>query len=125
MKMKIFLAVSAAAGIAAVFGLTGCVETVTNKQALGVPYARDYAEGEYERTVDQVFNAAKGVVEHAGTLVTESTVHGQTNLVKTIEGKVNQRNVYVRVQSVTPTVSHIIVQARHPAGALLACVPAQ
>ena len=40
--MKIFLAVSAAAGIAAVLGLTGCVETVTNKQALGVPYATAY-----------------------------------------------------------------------------------
>lgn len=117
MKMKIFFAVSAVAATAVVCSLTGCVETVTKKQALGVPYARDYVEGEYERTVDQVFNAAKTVVEHAGTLLNESTLHDQTNLVKTLEGKVNQKNVYVRVEAVTPKVSHIAVQARHPAGA--------
>jgi hypothetical protein len=30
---------------------------------------------------------------------------------------VNQRNVYVRVESMTPTLTAIAVQARHPAGA--------
>jgi len=114
MKTKIFFVASMAALVVA--GV-GCVETVTNKEALGVPWVRDYFEGKYERSVDQVFDAAKNVLGRAGTLVSESTLHGQTNTVKTIEAKVNQRNVYVRVQSVTPAITSLAVQARHPAGA--------
>jgi hypothetical protein len=114
MKTKIFFGLGA---VVTVLAVTGCVETVTNKEALGVPWVRDYFEGQYERSVDQVFDAAKTVLNRAGTLVSESTLHGQTNTVKTLEAKVNQRNVYVRVQSVTPTVTALAVQARHPAGA--------
>ena len=113
MKTKIFFAVGAAALIVA--GM-GCVQTVTDKQAPGVPFTRDFLEGKYERSVDQVFDAAKTVLTRSGTLLNESIIHGQTNTVKTLEGKVNQRNVYVRVQSMTPNLTAIAVQARHPAG---------
>jgi hypothetical protein len=114
MKTKIFLVLGAAALIVAG---AGCVQTVTDKEALGVPFARDLLEGQYERSVDQVFDAAKTVLTRSGTLKNETIVHGQTNTVKTLEAKVNQRNVYVRVTSMTPTITAIAVQARHPAGA--------
>jgi hypothetical protein len=90
---------------------------VTDKPAPGVPFSRDLLEGRYDRSVDQVFDAAKTVLTRSGTLLNESIIHGQTNTVKTLEAKVNQRNVYVRVESMTPTLTAIAVQARHPAGA--------
>ena len=114
MKTKIFAAFAAAAIL---LGFSACVSTVTDQHTPGVPLLKDSFANRYERTVDQAFEAAKAVIGNSGVLNSESILHNQTNLVKTIEGKVNQRNVYVRVQSVTPTVSHIIVQARHPAGA--------
>jgi len=114
MKTKILFAAGAAALILVA---AGCVETVTNKEALGFPGARSYFEGNYERSVDQVFDAAKTVLSRSGTLLSESTLHGQTNTVKTLEAKVNQRNIYVRVQSMTPTMTSLAVEARHPAGA--------
>jgi hypothetical protein len=114
MKTKIFFAAGAAAVILAV---AGCVDTVTNKQTIGIPLVRDSVEGRYERSVDQVFQAALGVMQHAGTLVSEATLHGQTNTVKTIEAKVNQRNVYVRVESVAPNITGVAVQTRTPGGA--------
>src|ERR1044071_2703855 len=99
MNRKIFFAIGAGALLVA--GV-GCVQTVTEKQALGVPFNRDYLEGQYERSVDQVFDAAKTVLSRSGTLLNESVIHGQTNTVKTLEAKVNQRNIYVRVSSMTP-----------------------
>lgn|SRR5689334_21771301 len=114
MRTKIFFAIGA---VVLILAGVGCVQTVTDKPALGVPFTRDYLEGQYERSVDQVFDAAKTVLTRSGTLLNESIIHGQTNTVKTLEAKVNQRSVYVRVSSMTPTVTAIAVQARSKAGA--------
>jgi hypothetical protein len=106
-----------AAGLAAACAVAGCVETVTDKQTVGIPLIRDSMEGRYDRSVDQVFRAAYGVLDKAGTLVNDSTLHNQTNLVRTIEAKVNQRNVYVRIESVAPNITALAVQTRTPGGA--------
>jgi hypothetical protein len=37
------------------------------------------------------------VIKFNGTLVNETTLYSETNLVKTVEGKINQRDVWVRV----------------------------
>jgi len=53
-------------------------------------------------------------------LVHEGTLYGQTNavgnMVRTVQGKVNQRSVYVRVEQVDPKVTGVTVQTRTSAG---------
>ena len=43
-------------------------------------------------------------------------MYNQTNAVKTVEGKVNQRTVWVRVEAVDPKVTEVTVQTRTPGG---------
>jgi len=111
MKEKIFLVLAAISLIGA-----GCVGTVTGHSTGGDPLVKDRVEGHYERPMDQVFDAAKEVVKLNGTLISESTLHTETNAVKTIEGKVNQRSVYVRVEQQDPKVTGVVVQARTSGG---------
>ncbi|MGN6553128.1 MAG: DUF3568 family protein [Verrucomicrobiota bacterium] len=98
----------------------GCVSTVTGRTTAAVPFIKDKIESRYERPVDQVFQAAKEVVSYNGTLVNEGTLYGQTNtmtsLVKTVEGKVNQRTVWVRIEQIDPKVTGVAVQTRTAAG---------
>src|SRR5579872_6291855 len=85
----------------------GCVSTVDERKTAGVPFIKDRIEGRYERTVEQVADAAKQVVSSNGVLVNESTLYAQTNAVKTVEGKVNQRTVWVRIESIDPKVTAV------------------
>ena len=112
MKEKFFLGLIAASLVGA-----GCVPTVTGRNTGGIPFIKDAVEGKYERPLEQVFDAAKEVVKFNGTLINESTLHTETNLTKTVEGKVNQRTVFVRVEAVSPTISGVVVQTRTPGGA--------
>src|SRR5260370_11498469 len=107
MKEKIFLALIGASLIGA-----GCVPTVTGRTSMGVPFIKDSVEGHYERPLDQVYDAAKEVVKFNGTLVSESILHTETNMVKTVEGKVNQRSVWIRVEAMDPKVTGVAVQTR-------------
>ena len=111
MKKKIFLALIGAGLIGA-----GCVSTVTGRNTAGVPFIKDSVEGHYERPLDQVFEAAKDVVKFNGTLVNENILHSETNSVKTVEGKINQRTVWVRIEAVDPKVTGVVVQTRTPGG---------
>jgi hypothetical protein len=94
----------------------GCVRTVAGSKTAAVPFVKDRIEGRYERSVDEIFNAAKDVVRANGTLLKESSLPSETNMVKTVEGKVNQRSVWVRVEQIDPKVSSVLVQARTRAG---------
>ena len=111
MKKKIFLALLGA-GLAA----AGCVSTVTGRNTAGVPFITDAVQGRYERPLDQVFEAAKEVVKFNGALINESILHSETNSVKTVEGKINQRTVWVRVEAVDPKVTAVTVQTRTSGG---------
>ncbi len=93
-----------------------CVSTVNQRTTPGVPFVKDKMEGRYERSVDQCFTAAKEVVSSLGTLVNESTLYNQTNTVKTVEGKVNQRSVWIRIAPVDQKVTSVLVQTRTQAG---------
>ena len=112
MKMKILLGL---VGAVASFAFIGCVDTVTDRKTHWVP-AKDTIEGRYERSVDQVHAAAIEVIKFDGTLVNESVIHSETNTVKTVEGRINQRNVWVRVEQVDPKVTSVKVQTRTPGG---------
>jgi plastocyanin domain-containing protein len=54
-------------------------------------------------------------VKFDGTLVSETTLHG-TNNVLALEGRVNQRSVWISVEQVDPKVSLVLVQARTKGG---------
>ena len=109
--MTIFAIILAACVVA-----TGCVSTVSGEKTAAVPFMKDSIEGRYERPLDQVFEAAKEVVKFNGTLVKEGILHTETNTVKTVEGKVNQRSVWVRVEAVDPKVTGVTVQTRTSGG---------
>jgi hypothetical protein len=96
--------------------LSGCVNTVGGGHTAGMPFVKDRVKGSYERSVDQVYEAAKDVVKLNGTLIRESILHTETNDVKTVEGKVNQRDVWVLVAPVDPKVTEVTVQARTSGG---------
>lgn len=114
MKIKL-LAVVAGIACLAVLG-TGCVSTVSGGSTVGVPFTKDRIEARYQRPLDDVYDAAKQVIQNKGVLVNETILHGQTNavnnIVKTIEGHVNQSTVWVRVAQVEPKVTDVTVQAR-------------
>jgi maltose-binding protein MalE len=111
MKVKI-QAILAVAALVAV----SCVSTVNDRTTPGMPFVKDKIQGRYERSVDEIFQAAKDVIKENGVLVNESVIYNQTNMVKTVEGKVNQRNVWVRVQSVDPKITDVTVQTRTQGG---------
>jgi hypothetical protein len=104
------------AGLAAV--AIGCVGTLNEKKTAAVPLTKDRMEGRYERPASQVFEAAKEVVRLNGTLLSESTLHGGTNAVGVLalEGRVNQRKVWISVEQIDPKVSGVTVQARTKGG---------
>lgn len=111
----------AAAFLGAVVLVAGCVSTVGGSKTAGVPFVNDKIQARYERPMDEVFEAAKEVITYNGTLLSESTLHGQTNAVngiaKVAQGKVNQRTVWVRVQQEDPKITAVAVQTRTSGGA--------
>ena len=110
MKSKFFAVIAGLVIVSA-----GCVDTVNGHKTAAVPWVKDRIEGRYERPAAQVFEAAKAVVTVNGTLLNESTIHG-TNAVLALEGRVNQRAVWISVTQVDPKVSSVIVQARTKGG---------
>ena len=112
MRAKIVLALFGAVLVGA-----GCYNTVNDHSRMGVPFVKDKIEARYERPVDQVFQAAKDVVLTDGALVNEGTIYSDTNSVKTVQGKVNQRDVWIRIEAIDPKVTAVTVQTRTPGGA--------
>jgi len=109
MKLRIF---------AALFGITlvtaGCVSTVTDSKTFGVPLVHDSVQGRYQRSLDQVYRAAVTVVNNNGVMTTEFIPHDSTNAVRSLEGKLNQGKVWVRVEALDPQtpVTGVTVEVR-------------
>ena len=95
----------------------GCVSTVNDRSTVADPFVNDRLENRYERSMDQAYNAAVDVIKIMGAVEREAILNPGTNQVKTIEGRVNKRKVWVRVQSVDPKVTAVTVQVRTSAGA--------
>ncbi len=111
MKTKFFAALIGLSIVAA-----GCVRTVDGKHTGATTFGKDTTESRYERSVDQVCEAAKQVMQDNGVLLRESTLLGGTNAARSFEGKVNQRTVWIRVEPVDSKVTSIIIQARNKWG---------
>ncbi len=96
--------------------VAGCVKTVNERHTFAWSPGKDKFEGRYERPVDQVYAAALDVVKLNGMVTRESIISPGTNQVRAIEGKVNARNVWVRVEPVDPKVTSVVVQVRSKSG---------
>ena len=109
MKTKFFVlfVMAALAGI-----VTGCVETVDGRAQPGVPFLKDKVEGRYERSLPQVIAAAKAVLKFNGQLTSDNSVNNS------LEAKVNQESVWVKVDEIDPVkpVTRVQVQTRSRAG---------
>ena len=115
MKLNLFLALIGLAIVA-----TGCVNTVDGNKSGGVPLIKDRIEARYDRPADEVFVAAKEVVALNGVLLKEGTIFGQTNAVnqiaRTVIGKVNEANVWIRIEQIEPKITALTVQTRTKGG---------
>jgi hypothetical protein len=91
-------------------GVTGCQTTPEGKNRAGVPFVKDTIESRYQRPVAQIFTAARQVLELNGTLTGENTI------TSTLEAKIDNRSVIVKVDEVEPGVSRVQVEARRKMG---------
>ena len=107
MKKTIF-ALSAALALF----VTGCESTVSDTHTLATSWSKDTVAGRYARTADQVYAASVAVIQNNGVMVTEYIPHDTTNAVRSIEGRVNDRKVWVRVEAIDPKTTQVDVQAR-------------
>lgn len=94
----------------------GCVGTVSERKAAAVPFVKDKIEGRYERTVQEVYDASVYVIKLNGTLQNEVTLHKEDAAARALEGRVNQRRVWIRVEPVDAVVTSVVVQARTSGG---------
>lgn len=103
MKLNLF-ALLAAVGVASLS--LGCYTTVEGKKKAGVAMSTDRVEGRYERKPAEVFAAAKQVLGFMGTLTSENTI------ASTLEAKVDNNTVWIKVTEVEPGISQVLVQSR-------------
>lgn len=94
--------------------LTGCINTVDDRTRVGVPFIKDEVEGNYQRTPEQVHQAARVVLKmNGGALVSDDSVSN------TLEAKFNHERVWVRVEEVDPAkpITRVTVETRTISGA--------
>jgi hypothetical protein len=105
MKIKLFV-LFALAGFAGL--VTGCVETVDGRSEPGVPFVKDKADSRYERSVPQILEAARYVINFNGKLVADNSVNNS------LEGRVNQTSVWIKVDQIDAAkpVSQVTIQTR-------------
>lgn len=106
MKQLSIVALSAAAAVI----VSGCFQTQEGNYKAGRPAALDTIESKYERTTDEVFEAAKKALNQNGTVVAENTIS------KTLQAKIDTSSVWVRVEQAEPTIARIWTQVRKSNG---------
>jgi outer membrane murein-binding lipoprotein Lpp len=107
MKITLFAVLAGTVVLAA-----GCVSTVSNTNTLATTWSQDSVAGRYKRTMDQVYQASIAVINQNGVVSTEYIPHDSTNNVRSLEGRVNDRKVWVRVSEVDPQTTQVDVEAR-------------
>jgi hypothetical protein len=107
MKMKFFAILAGAALVA-----TGCVKTVSDSHSVAMTWSTDQISARYQRSIEQVYQAAVTVIQNNGVVISEYIPHDTTNIVRALTGKVNQRNVWVRVEAVDSSITQLTIQSR-------------
>jgi hypothetical protein len=113
MKTKVF---AAFVGTGMILLAAGCIHTVSGTRTPAMSWGQDSFAGRYERSPDQVYQASVAVLNNNGVLLTEYIPHDTTNSVRSMYGKVNQRNVWISVEPVDPKITEVQVQVRTRAG---------
>lgn len=90
--------------------VTGCVNTVDGRTRGGIPFQKDRIEGRYERPPSDLLIAAKDVLKYHGTLTSEDAIRSS------IQGNVDERQIWVMVEPVDNKISRVVVQARKKSG---------
>ena len=100
--------------VAAVMVTAGCISTVSDTKSPAMTWSTDRITARYERSLDQVYQAAITVIKNNGVVLTEYIPHDSTNSVRALSAKVNNRNVWVRVEAVDPAapITQLTIQAR-------------
>jgi len=96
--------------------VAGCVGTVNDRHAFALSPGQDTFESRYKRPVTQVYDAALEVIKSNGTISRESVINPGTDEVRSIEAKVSERKVWVRVEAVDPQITSVKVQVRTSGG---------
>jgi hypothetical protein len=78
---------------------------------MGMPLVNDRIQATYERAPQEIWTAAKDVIAYNGVLTSEDVLKA------TLEGAVDARKVWVRVEPVDTKVTRVVVQVRTKAGA--------
>lgn len=108
-QMKPRFSVLLTAGLLAVAAV-GCVKTVDGQMKYGMPMIKDKIISRYERPVQPIFDAAQEVLKNLGTLAREDRINN------TLEAKVDNRTVRVRVDAEEGGVSRVTTQVRTKVG---------
>ncbi|MDB6026141.1 MAG: hypothetical protein JWM68_2364 [Verrucomicrobiales bacterium] len=107
MKQKIF-AFLLIAGMTTF--MTGCVKTADGHMKAGVPFAKDKIYSRYERSVDQIVDAARVVLKNNGQIQNDDGAN------KSLKAKVNDRTVWIKSTKVDDKISEVVVQVRKKTG---------
>jgi hypothetical protein len=75
-------------------------------------WSTDQISARYQRSIEQVYQAAVTVIQNNGVVISEYIPHDTTNSVRALTGKVNQRNVWVRVEAVDSSITQLTIQSR-------------
>ena len=93
---------------------TGCVNTVDDRTRLGVPFIKDSVEGNYPRTVAQVYQAARAVLKYNNAeMISDNSVNNS------LEARLSHERVWIRVEEVDAAkpITRVVVQTRTISGA--------
>jgi hypothetical protein len=90
--------------------LAGCVSTVDNRHVFGIPGPKDKIIGRYERPPADIWTAAQDVIKHNGVLTSVDTLQA------VLEGSIDQRTVWVKVEQDDPKYTKVTVQVRTSGG---------
>ena len=104
-KCTLLLVVAVTASV-----LAGCVGTVDGRHRAGNPLVNDRVRATYERAPQEIWTAAKDVIAHNGVLTSEDVLKA------TLEGAVDARKVWIKIEPVDSKVTRVIVQVRTKSG---------
>ena len=77
---------------------------------MGMPLVNDRITASYERAPQEIWTAAKDVISYNGVLTSEDVLKA------TLEGAVDARKVWIKIEPVDTKVTRVVVQVRSKAG---------
>lgn len=92
--------------------LTGCVKTADGHMKAGVPFAKDKIYSRYQRSPEQIIQAARTVLSKNGQIQNDDTAN------RSLKGKVDSRTVWIKTGSVKgdSQIGEVVVQVRTKTG---------